>query len=91
MLEKETHKVTVVPQGACDGCPASRTTLKQGIEGLLREPLKADKLAAEEIPNTEGPANGFLKYSCSRNPLVGIEIPASSTARVLLALMLMIS
>ena len=62
------------------------------IKSLEAKMKKAtDKLAAEEIPNTEGPANGFLKYSCSRNPLVGIEIPASSTAKVLLALMLMIS
>ena len=49
--DKETHKVKVVLQGACNGCPSSRITLKQGIEGLLREQLKDDKLTVEAVDN----------------------------------------
>ena len=33
------------------------------------------------IPKTSGPAKGFLKYSCKRNPLVGMAIPAKSIAK----------
>lgn len=45
------------------------------------------KLDIEVIPKTSGPAMGFLKYSCNKNPLLGIEIPAKNIARTRLILM----
>ena len=32
-------KVTLVLKGACNGCPSTKTTLKQGVENLLRRML----------------------------------------------------
>lgn len=37
--DEDTKHVHVLLQGACSGCPSSTVTLRQGIEGLLKEML----------------------------------------------------
>ena len=46
----ETQKrVKVVLQGSCNGCPSSTFTLKNGIENMLRDMLKDDKIIVEAV------------------------------------------
>jgi Fe-S cluster biogenesis protein NfuA len=40
----ETYEVKVIMQGACNGCPSSQFTLKNGMENLLRDMLENDKI-----------------------------------------------
>jgi Fe-S cluster biogenesis protein NfuA len=40
----ETYEVKVLMQGACNGCPSSQFTLKNGMESLLRDMLENDKI-----------------------------------------------
>ncbi len=41
-------KVTLVLKGACNGCPSTKTTLKQGVENLLRRMLpEVEEVIAE--------------------------------------------
>lgn len=40
----DTFEVKVVMQGACNGCPSSQFTLKNGMENLLRDMLENDKI-----------------------------------------------
>lgn len=42
-------RVKVVLQGACNGCPSSTFTLKNGIENMLRDMLKDDELKVEAL------------------------------------------
>lgn len=45
----ENHKVSVLLQGACSGCPSSTFTLKNGIETMLKEMLNNQKLTVEAL------------------------------------------
>ena len=46
----ETEKrVKVILQGSCNGCPSSTFTLKNGIENMLRDMLKDDKIIVEAL------------------------------------------
>jgi NFU1 iron-sulfur cluster scaffold homolog, mitochondrial len=36
-------------QGACSGCPSSTFTLKNGIENMLKEMLKDERIRVEAI------------------------------------------
>ncbi|TPV35827.1 NifU family protein [Paucihalobacter ruber] len=45
----ETHKVSVLLQGACSGCPSSTFTLKNGIETMLKEMLNNQNLTVEAL------------------------------------------
>ncbi|NQY05714.1 MAG: NifU family protein, partial [Flavobacteriaceae bacterium] len=47
--DKETKKVKVILQGACNGCPSSTFTLKNGIENMLKEMLQDEKIHVEAI------------------------------------------
>ena len=38
-VKYEDNIVYVILQGACSGCPSSTATLKNGIEGLLKQML----------------------------------------------------
>ena len=44
-----TKRVKVVLQGACNGCPSSTFTLKSGIENMLKDMLKDEKIIVEAI------------------------------------------
>jgi Fe-S cluster biogenesis protein NfuA len=46
--EKE-KRVKVILQGACNGCPSSTFTLKSGIENMLKDMLKDEKIIVEAI------------------------------------------
>ena len=48
-FDEDTKKVAVVLQGACNGCPSSTFTLKNGIETMLKEMLNDDKITVEAI------------------------------------------
>ena len=41
--------VKVLLQGACNGCPSSKRTLKQGIETILREMMKNEQITVEAV------------------------------------------
>lgn len=45
----DNHKVSVLLQGACSGCPSSTFTLKNGIETMLKEMLNNQKLTVEAL------------------------------------------
>lgn len=45
----ENHKVSVLLQGACSGCPSSTFTLKNGIETMLKEMLNDQNLTVEAL------------------------------------------
>lgn len=45
----ENHKVSVLLQGACSGCPSSTFTLKSGIETMLKDMLDNQHLTVEAI------------------------------------------
>lgn len=45
----ENHKVSVLLQGACSGCPSSTFTLKSGIETMLKDMLDNQLLTVEAI------------------------------------------
>ncbi|EGD34832.1 NifU family protein [Capnocytophaga sp. oral taxon 338] len=47
--DKESQVVKVLMQGACNGCPSSKLTLKQGIEAILREKMKNERIVVEAI------------------------------------------
>lgn len=40
----DTYEVKVIMQGACNGCPSSQFTLKNGMENLLRDMLNNDRI-----------------------------------------------
>jgi Fe-S cluster biogenesis protein NfuA len=40
----DNYEVKVIMQGACNGCPSSQFTLKNGMENLLRDMLNNDKI-----------------------------------------------
>jgi Fe-S cluster biogenesis protein NfuA len=46
--EKE-KRVKVILQGACNGCPSSTFTLKNGIENMLKDMLKDEDIKVEAI------------------------------------------
>ena len=46
--EKE-KRVKVVLQGACNGCPSSTFTLKNGIENMLKDMLKDEDIKVEAV------------------------------------------
>ncbi len=45
----ETKVVKVIMQGACNGCPSSTFTLKNGIESMLQNMLTDDKITVEAV------------------------------------------
>jgi len=46
----ESGTVTVMLKGACHGCPSTNTTLKQGVENLLRRMLpEVEKVITETL------------------------------------------
>lgn len=47
--DADTKRVKVVLQGACNGCPSSTFTLKSGIENMLKDMLKDEKIIVEAI------------------------------------------
>ena len=47
--DENTKRVKVVLQGACNGCPSSTFTLKSGIENMLKDMLKDEKIVVEAI------------------------------------------
>ena len=47
--DKQTQIVKVLLQGACNGCPSSKRTLKQGIETILREMMKNEQITVEAV------------------------------------------
>lgn len=46
--EKE-KRVKVILQGACNGCPSSTFTLKNGIENMLKDMLKDEEIKVEAL------------------------------------------
>jgi NFU1 iron-sulfur cluster scaffold homolog, mitochondrial len=46
-FDSKTRVVRVIMQGACNGCPSSTFTLKNGIETMLRNMLTDDTLIVE--------------------------------------------
>ena len=47
--DKQNQVVKVLLQGACNGCPSSKRTLKQGIETILREMMKNEQITVEAV------------------------------------------
>lgn len=47
--DPEKKLVLVQLQGACSGCPSSRFTLKNGIEGVLHQMLKDEEIRVEAV------------------------------------------
>ena len=47
--DKASQVVKVLLQGACNGCPSSKRTLKQGIETILREMMKNEQITVEAV------------------------------------------
>lgn len=47
--DDDTKKVAVVLQGACNGCPSSTFTLKNGIETMLKDMLNDKEITVEAI------------------------------------------
>ena len=47
--DEAEKRVKVVLQGSCNGCPSSTFTLKNGIENMLRDMLKDDKIVVEAV------------------------------------------
>ena len=47
--DEQTKKVAVVLQGACNGCPSSTFTLKNGIETMLKDMLNDQHITVEAI------------------------------------------
>jgi NFU1 iron-sulfur cluster scaffold homolog, mitochondrial len=47
--DEADHRVKVILQGACSGCPSSTFTLKNGIENMLRDMLKNDNIKVEAL------------------------------------------
>jgi Fe-S cluster biogenesis protein NfuA len=45
----EEKKVKVILQGACNGCPSSSFTLKNGIENMLKQMLDDEQIRVEAI------------------------------------------
>lgn len=45
----ESKVVKVIMQGACNGCPSSTITLKNGIESMLQNMLTDDKITVEAV------------------------------------------
>lgn len=48
-FDPNTKIVKVIMQGACNGCPSSTITLKNGIETMLQNMLSDDKIAVEAV------------------------------------------
>lgn len=47
--DETEHRVKVILQGACSGCPSSTFTLKNGIENMLKDMLKNDNIKVEAL------------------------------------------
>lgn len=47
--DAKTKKVEVLLQGACSGCPSSTFTLKSGIENMLKDMLKDERITVNAI------------------------------------------
>lgn len=47
--DESEKRVKVVLQGACNGCPSSTFTLKNGIENMLKDMLKDDQIIVEAL------------------------------------------
>lgn len=47
--DENEKRVKVVLQGACNGCPSSTFTLKNGIENMLKDMLKDDQIKVEAV------------------------------------------
>jgi Fe-S cluster biogenesis protein NfuA len=48
-FDAEEKRVKVILQGACNGCPSSTFTLKNGIENMLRQMLHDEQILVEAI------------------------------------------
>lgn len=48
-FDEADKRVKVVLQGACNGCPSSTFTLKNGIENMLRDMLKDNDIKVEAL------------------------------------------
>jgi len=48
-FDLKTKKVKVILQGACNGCPSSTFTLKNGIENMLKEMLNDSEIKVEAL------------------------------------------
>lgn len=48
-FDSESKKVKVILQGACNGCPSSTFTLKNGIENMLKEMLNDSEIKVEAL------------------------------------------
>lgn len=48
-FDAEQRRVRVVLQGACNGCPSSTFTLKSGIENMLKDMLRDDRITVEAV------------------------------------------
>ncbi|NMH27125.1 NifU family protein [Flavobacterium silvaticum] len=47
--DENEKRVKVVLQGACNGCPSSTFTLKSGIENMLKDMLRDERIVVEAI------------------------------------------
>ena len=47
--DESDKRVKVILQGACNGCPSSTFTLKNGIENMLKDMLKDENIKVEAI------------------------------------------
>lgn len=47
--DPEERRVKVILQGACNGCPSSTFTLKSGIENMLKDMLRDDRITVEAL------------------------------------------
>lgn len=47
--DESEKRVKVILQGACNGCPSSTFTLKNGIENMLKDMLKDENIKVEAI------------------------------------------
>ncbi len=47
--DEEEKRVKVILQGACNGCPSSTFTLKNGIENMLKDMLKDENIKVEAL------------------------------------------
>lgn len=48
-FDPEQRRVKVILQGACNGCPSSTFTLKSGIENMLKDMLRDDRITVEAL------------------------------------------
>jgi NFU1 iron-sulfur cluster scaffold homolog, mitochondrial len=61
-FEEDTGRVVLKMQGACEGCPSSASTLKGGIESMMRHYIPEVKEVVEAEPD-EHEAEGLKAFS----------------------------